>query len=243
VRDGKLKNDNQNPQVKLDPAALTRLDFARRVELPCGRYYLDEISGIGDVHLVITGRTALFVGGDVSTIGHLDIELGLKGELDLFIAGDLTQVGYGQFGDVDRPSGVRVYVGGDGDLFFRGYQPVGANIYAPRSHLHSDGFIDTKGSLFVRSLYDNGYLKVNYDRDILDQGNDDACQPPTPPPPPVVPPVEPPPPPPPECQSACSEQCGQRTCSQGMCRGCAVDADCCAPLVCYPDGRCGPLLF
>lgn len=249
VRDGKQRNDNQNPAVDLDPAALTRLDFARRLELPCGRFYVDEISGVGDLHLVINGRTALFVGGDVSTIGHFDIELGPQGELDLFIAGDLMQVGYGQFGDVNRPSGVRVYVGGDGDLFFRGYQPVGANIYAPRSHLHSDGFIDAKGSLFVRSLYDNGYLKVNYDRDVLDLGDDDACNPPKPPPPPVEPPpvepppVDPPPPNPPECAGTCNEMCGQRSCVDGVCQGCSVDSDCCAPLVCYPDGRCGPLLF
>jgi hypothetical protein len=245
VRDGKLKNDNANPAVNLSADVLTGLDFARRVELPCGRFYLDEISGVGDVHLVINGRTALFIGGDVKTVGHFDIELGPQGELDLFIAGDLAQVGYGQFGDVNRPSGVRVYVGGDGDIFFRGYQPFGANLYAPRSHLHSDGFIDAKGSIFVRSLYDNGYLKVAYDRDVLDLGDDDSCNPPPPPPPPPVepPPVEPPPPPPPQCDSVCDESCGQQTCRNGMCLGCRTDADCCSPLVCYPDGRCGPLLF
>jgi hypothetical protein len=244
VRDGKTKNDNNNPAVNLSPTALTRLDFARRVELPCGRFYVDEISGVGDVHLVVNGRTALFVGGDVRTTGHFDVEIGPQGELDLFIAGDLLQVGYGQFGDLNRPSAVRVYVGGDGDIFFRGYQPFGANLYAPRSHLHSDGFINAKGSLFVRSIADNGYLKVAYDRDVLDLGDDDACNPPPVTPPPVDPPPgNPPPVDPPQCEHVCDESCGQSSCKNGMCVGCQKDSDCCEPLVCYPDGRCGPLLL
>lgn len=258
VRDGKLKNDNKNPGViikrelgpdvqTLDPALLSDLLGYARVELPCGRFYLDEITGVGDVHLTINGRTALFIGGDVATTGHFDVEIGPQGELDLFIAGNLLQVGYGQFGDLNRPSAVRVYVGGGGDIFFRGYQPFGANLYAPKSHLHSDGFINAKGSIFVRSIADNGYLKVAYDRDVLNLGDDDACNPPKPPEPPVTPPgqppVDPPPVDPPQCEHVCDESCGQNSCKNGMCVGCEKDSDCCEPLVCYPDGRCGPLLL
>lgn len=241
IRAAHAKNDNAHPAVMLAPDALSDLSFAHRVELPCGRFYVDEITGIGDVRIVVNGRSALFVGGDVATLGRLDIELGPQGELDLFIGGNLTQVGYGTFGDVRRPAALRVYVGGSGDILYRGYQPFGANLYAPLSRLHADGFIDAKGAIFVRTLDVNGYLKVNYDRDILDQGDDESCKPPTPPPPP--PPPVTPPPPPPQCTNSCDEFCGKQVCKSGMCAGCTQDSDCCEPLVCYPDGRCGPLLL
>ena len=247
VRDGRQHNDNANPAVNLSPTALKNQNIKSTITLPCGRFYLDELSGVGDVKLIVNGRTALYVGGDVATVGRFDIELGPEGELDLFISGNLAQVGFGTFGDVQRPSAVRVYVGGAGDIIFRGYQPFGANLYAPRSRMHSDGFIDARGSLFLRTLDTNSYLKIDYDRDVLDQGDDDACLPPKPPKPPTPPTPDAGVPdasdPPPQCNSSCDEKCGQQACKNGMCTGCSTDADCCSPLVCYPDGRCGALLL
>ncbi len=245
VEQGKLKNDNHNPAVNLDPAVLSNLGFARRLELPCGRFYLDSIGGIGAVTLAVTGRTALFVGGNVSTVGAFNIELGPDAELDLFIAGNLTQVGFSPLGDRNRPANVRIFVGGEGDITLVGYEPINANLYAPKSRLYSPGYIAARGSLFVRRLHAQGYVTVDYDRDILTRGDDDACLPPPPPVEPSEPDAgTPPPPPPPECTNACDESCGStKTCVNGSCGSCTTDADCCAPLVCYKNGRCGALVL
>jgi hypothetical protein len=232
VADGLATNDNA--EIPLDPGSLTGHVGYRRIELPCGRFYVDEISGVGDITLEVNGRTALYVGGDVSTIGRFDIEIGPDGELDLFIDGDLDQIGYGTFGDPSRPSRVRVYVSGSGDITFLGYQPVGANIYAPRARMISAGYIDMEGSLFLRELDAGAYINIAYDRDIVEEV--DECEPPD-----EEPPSDDPPP---ECNDRCDALCGHQTCdeSTGECTGCTTDADCCAPLICYSDGRCGPLL-
>lgn len=255
VQEGKRVNDNHNPAVNLDPRALSNLGFAQILKLPCGRFYLDEITGVGAVRLEIGGRTALFVGGDVATTGAVQIALAPGAELDLFVAGNLTQVGFSPLGDRRRPADVRIFVGGDGDITMVGFEPIGANLYAPRSRLYSPGYLAARGSIFVRELHVQGYVTVDYDREILTRGDDEECLPPPPPPPPPPPEPdagtppppdagEPPPPPPPECNDACDESCGsKKTCVDGMCTGCRSDADCCAPLVCYADGRCGALLF
>ncbi len=233
VQQGKLKNDNKNPAVNLDPRALSNLGFAQKLTLPCGRFYLDSIGGIGAVTLAVTGRTALFVGGDVTTVGAFNIELGPDAELDLFISGNLTQVGFSPLGDRARPANVRIFVGGEGDITFIGYEPINANIYAPKSRLYSPGYIAARGSLFVRRLHAQGYVTVDYDRDILTRGDDEACVPPPVPEPEV-----------PECNDACDETCGSsKTCVGGACTSCVFDSDCCAPLVCYENGRCGALVL
>jgi len=237
--------DNNNVEAGLDPASLTNLIGLHRVELPCGRFYLDSVGGIGGVTFVVNGRTALYIEGDVANLGVFDIELGPDGELDIFIKGNLLQIGYSPFGSLSRPSAVRVYVGGDGDIVFAGYQPFGANLYAPKSAVIAADWLRLRGSLFARDILAGGFIDVEYDRDILDLGNEDECNPDADPDPEPQPDAGvPPPPPPPECDDKCDATCqGNKTCVAGACGSCNTDADCCAPLVCYADGRCGPLLL
>jgi hypothetical protein len=233
IADGQA--DNHNAVIGLDPGAFSDVIGVTRWELPCGRFYVDEITGIGDLHLEINGRTALYVGDDVGITGHFDVEIGPEGSLDLFIKDNLVQIGYGQFGEPNQPSKMRVYVGGEGDILFLGYQPVGANIYAPRSRLISAGYVDINGSLFLKDLDAGAYIDIAYDRDIIIPG--ESCPPPD---------DEEPPPddeePPPECFQACNETCGDRGCVDGHCAPCTQDSDCCSPLVCYvATGSCTQL--
>src|SRR5690606_14875509 len=88
--------------------------------LPCGRYYVNQIGGLGGVTLRIQGRTALFVGGDVWATGLFKIELDPGAELDLFIQDDFVLTGAARFGDRTRPAAMRIYVGGTGDVCLRG---------------------------------------------------------------------------------------------------------------------------
>lgn len=224
VATGRTENDNADiglmPGV-LDPVVGLGVD----IELPCGRFYLTGISGLGDITLRVNGRTALFVEGDVNALGVFDIDLGPGGELDLFIAGNLTSIGAGSYGDRARPARTRIYVGGSGDVTIIGATGFVGNVYAPHARITAPGATTVYGSLFGREIDMPGYLDVHYDRSILDVDVD--C-----------------PPPPGGCEMCGGTGCTDHTaCIGGSCVSCTTDADCCAPLVCYPDGTCDSLLI
>lgn len=217
-------NDNASVGLmanELDPV----IGIGRDITLPCGRFYLTGISGLGDITLHVDGRTALFIQGDVNALGVFDIDLGPEGELDMFIAGNLLSIGRGSYGDRARPAATRIYVGGTGDVTIIGATGFVGNVYAPRARITAPGATTVYGSLFGNRIDMPGYLDVRYDRAILDVDVD--CPPPT------------------EC-GMCGVGPGctdDRACIGGTCAACTSDADCCAPLVCYGDGTCGPLLF
>lgn len=216
--------DNDNASVPLDPGALASVvGLGVDITLPCGRFYLDSIGGLGDITLHVAGRTALFVGGDVNALGVLDVQLGPDGELDVFIKGNLLSIGVGSWGTRDRPASTRIYVGGDGDVTLIGASGFVGNVYAPHARITAVGATTLYGSMFGRVIDMPGYLDVHYDRAILDVGDD--C------------------PPPPGGCDMCSASCGSSACIGGMCAPCTSDADCCAPLVCYPDGTCSALII
>jgi hypothetical protein len=220
--------DNDNAAVGLDPGALANVvGIGVEIELPCGRFYLDSVGGLGGITLRMDGHTALFVGGDVDAVGALDVELGPEGELDLFIAGNLVTIGAGSFGDRSRPSATRVYIGGAGDVVLVGASEFVGNVYAPRSRITSVGAAFVYGSIFGQTIDIPGALIVSYDLDILEVGED--CGQPD---------AEPG-----DCDRCDSSCPGNRACVDGACVDCRTDADCCEPLVCWPDGTCGPLMF
>jgi hypothetical protein len=226
VEDGRL--DNDNAEIGLDPMALANVvGIGVEIELPCGRFYVDSVGGLGIITLRLEGHTALFVGGDVNALGSLDVVLGPEGELDLFIAGDLVSIGAGSFGDRSRPSATRVYIGGAGDVVLVGATEFVGNVYAPSSRITSVGAAFVYGSIFGDTIDIPGALIVNYDLDILEVGED--CGQPD---------AEPG-----DCDRCDSSCPGNRACVDGACVDCRSDADCCEPLVCWPDGSCGPLLY
>ena len=220
--------DNDNAEVGLDPAALNNVvGIGTEIELPCGRFYLEQIGGLGGITLRITGHTALFVEGDVNAVGYLNVELTPEGELDLFIKGNLLAIGAGSFGSRDRPSASRIYVGGDGDVVLIGASEFVGNVYAPRSRITAVGAALVYGSLFGRQIDMPGALMVYYDRHILEVGDDCGDSDTDPP-----------------ICDRCDNSCpGNRACVDNECMDCRTDSDCCEPLVCYPDGSCGPLMF
>jgi hypothetical protein len=218
------QTSNDNASVGLDPASLSNVaGIGVDITLPCGRFYVNSVGGLGAITVHVPGRTALFVGGDVNAIGAFNVMMGPTGELDLFIAGDLLSIGAGSFGNQSRPAATRIYVGGTGDVTLVGASGFVGNVYAPRSRITAIGGTTVYGSVFGRLIDMPGYFEVHYDRSILDVGAD--C------------------PPPPGMCSQCSGTCaGHHACVGGMCTGCHTDGDCCAPLVCYPDGTCQPLI-
>jgi hypothetical protein len=209
---------NDNSKIGLTPQALVAPIQATSVTLPCGRYYVDGITGSSDLHLHIEGKVALFVAGDVLSTGQLRVTLGADAELDWFIGGGLDFERAVQVGDVERPAALRVYVAGEGRLSVP--QPyVFGNLYAPRSDVALLGDADFHGSLFGRSVTSPKSIIVHYDTAV--QRVDDAC---------VV-----------DGSTSCNDcsQCsGGLACVAGSCSACTLDSECCWPLVCNA-GRCG----
>ena len=184
--------------------------------LPCGRYYFDAIGG-GHVALQLAGRTAIFVAGNVSVTGLLQVTLAPSAELDLFIAGDLT-LADAALGSTLAAARVRVYVGG-ANVQIAGRAKLGTNLYAPRADVAIASDYEMSGALFVKSLALSGNFTIHYDEAILDtvgcQGDAHGC-------------------------ATCHDCAGAApACKGGACVPCAVTADCCAPLQCVA-GRCVP---
>jgi hypothetical protein len=188
------------------------------VPLPCGRLILSELSiPVGTIAVTVSGRTALFIEGDIDITGTFAFVLADGAELDLFVAGDLKLQGTGAFGISTKPSATRIYVGGQVAAYpmFN----LAAAMYAPHAAL-SGLPEDVYGAAFVGSFATSGTQKFHYDRAILNT--------------------------PAKCSSAgracarCDDCADGLACVGGSCGACAADSDCCAPLVCS-SGRCGAL--
>jgi hypothetical protein len=213
---------NHDADIGLDPGTFATLATDQSLTLPCGRFYLTNVGGQGTASLTLTatGRTALFVGGDVSLRGGLDVELAPGAELDLFVGGMLIVDGPLNLGAPTQPSRLRVYVGSSLQLGQPGV--IGGNLYAPTGVLAVGGGVDAYGSVFVKHLQTAGPFSVHYDTDVLRAaarcpvggGEATACR-------------------------TCND-CGNQACVGGVCGACATDADCCAPLACAA-GVCVPI--
>jgi len=187
------------------------------VSLPCGQYYVDGIHGVA-VELDVTGRVALFVGGDMNVDGGLKIVLAAGTELDLFVAGNVELQGTTSLGDVNAPARMRLYVGG-GTVTLSANATVGANVYAPSADVQLASNFEMWGALFAQSLQFSGDFTIHYDTSVLQQP---GCTPPGTP-----------------CKTC--DDCAGATpaCSGGTCTACGSNADCCAPLECDTQtGRC-----
>jgi hypothetical protein len=212
---GSVKNDNA--LLGIDGASLARVSGTVRLELPCGRFRFDSIGGSGILQLVIHGRTAMFVDAQAD-LSLIDFQLTLDpgAELDVFVRTNLV-LGT-KLGDPNHAAAVRVYVGGSADIAIP-TAAFGANLYAPNANLS----ITTQtiaGSVFGKGVTVPEWSHIRYDRAVLSQGN--KCG-----------------------QAATCEKCGCNgglVCkADGTCGQCAVDEDCCQPLVCS-QGTCQPLL-
>lgn len=168
---------NDNASLPLEPEALANFPGDRVQELRCGRFYLRGISGEGTARLVVKGRSALFVDGDVKVKSFL-VTLEEGAELDLFISGTMSvQERFGL--DSDRyPSRLRVYVGSAETIDVLATNTLVGLFYAPKANLALWRDLDLFGALFTRRLDAGGALSIHYDSDVLGLGT--ACTDPAP---------------------------------------------------------------
>lgn len=215
------RSSNDNAAIGLDPALLTNFAGDQTLNLTCGRFFLNRIGGSGKVNLNISGRTALFVGGDVNLTDAFSVTLTAGGELDLFINGGLTSSAPLNFGNKDAPARVRLYMGGSRNINLSAGSVLGGNVYAPDSSLVTSGALDVYGSVFVRSFNPSAAVKIHHDIAILNASQ--SCG--TPGTGGTIP----------TCQRC--QDCGGQACKAGQCGSCVTAEDCCSPLSCK-GGKC-----
>jgi hypothetical protein len=166
---------NDDAAIGLAPDALSAVDGARTLALPCGRFYLERIQGSGTVTLRAQGRAALFVGAGISLAGALAVELDPGAELDLFVAGSVNLPATLRLGDTARPSALRVWLAAPGAIGVPAGALWSANLYAPAADLAVGGPLDLYGAVMVGHVVVSAPLSIHYDRAIASAA--DRCSP------------------------------------------------------------------
>jgi hypothetical protein len=172
VEDARTHNDNTSIGLNADALAPS-VGIGTALELPSGRFYLNQIGSVGGIRLRVDGKAALFVGGDLLATGAFRVELSPGAELDLFVGGNLVLTGAALFGDRARPAATRIYVAGSGDIAVAGAAAFVGHLYAPAANVLVGGFGQIYGSLFAKNVDAAGFLSVGYDA-ALSQGGE-AC--------------------------------------------------------------------
>jgi len=167
------RDDNDDAAAGLEPGDLnTVVGIGAEATLPGGRYYLQQLGGVGSLTLHVTADTALFVEDDLIATGLFRIELAPGAELDVFVRDNLVVTGAAVFGDPERPSATRIYVGGTGDVAIAGASAFVGNLYAPQANILVGGVGQVRGSLFGKNIIAAGFLDLGYDASVHDAGEE-----------------------------------------------------------------------
>ena len=231
------QGSNDNQIIGLDSGALNQPGGKRRLELPCGEYYLSNIDTQYKTTIVVTGRTALYIGGEVNSKNDYVIKPTKSAELDLFVEGDVNLMNKAQFGSLAYPASMRAYVGGSQGVYLGNKAKVGAFFYARPGSVRAQNKMRVYGGLYVEKLRAKNDVEIHYDRAVLQAGKD--CP-------------EPRPAPDPSSDagtdtgldagsgndtSSTDTNGGDGSTCKDEGRGCGSDSECCSPLVCT-SGEC-----
>ncbi len=167
---------NHDADLGITPDDLDGIEGDFTLELPCGRFYLSRIqaSGGGTVTIRATGRTTLFIAGDLTLDGNLSVEIAAGAELDLFITGFLNLPGSARLGDPARPRALRVYLASAGSVALSGGSTLAGNLYAPDADLATSAPVDVYGAVLLNRWNLSAPVAIHYDRAIEVAG--EACE-------------------------------------------------------------------
>jgi hypothetical protein len=208
---GGLTN-NDNASIKLAWDTFESPPDPRRLDLPCGRYYLSKITTSQPGTIVVHGRAALFIGGDFAPNAPFTITVDPQAELDIFINGDILISDSVFLGSTLVPAQLRIY-GAGSQIDISSNSRLAGNLYMPTGDFVSHSNLELFGALFVKSFTGQGGF--HYDRGVLNAGRD--CDKGV------------------TCNSC--RDCQNQACNGGRCGSCTTSADCCAPLDCV-QGVC-----
>ena len=102
---------------------------------------------------------------------------------------------------------------------------IGGNLYAANGPVTWSAGADLYGALYAGDFAASASTVIHYDRAVLGTGV--SC---------AAPPSSTPDAGAPGCGSC--QDCGNQACINGTCGMCRTSSDCCAPLVCGPNGTC-----
>jgi hypothetical protein len=213
--------DNDNAAIGLDPDALVSPGGRLRLDLPCGKYFLNGIESNESIVVAVHGNAAIFLDGDLLYDGtQLDFLVAPGAELDLFVSGRVAVRGQFNFGSRAHPFASRLYVGGTGEaVTLQDDTVLNGFVYAADGRVSASHPVTLHGGLFVGEFSSLGDTRLHYDRAILSAG--DSCGPPD---------ID-------ECTDTCTDCGSSEACVGGSCGECSDDGDCCAPMVCH-EGSC-----
>jgi len=155
------RTDNDN-QVAGLPSDIASIGWTR-MRLTSGRYYFGDISTIGATVLDIDGTVAIYIDGDLESVGAEWIHIRDGATLDLYVGGRVRTIGHVSLGDASDPSAFRLYIGGaDAPTVSVGNKQFNGSIYAPRAMIRYVGNTNIRGSLFARELEGTGNLTIGY---------------------------------------------------------------------------------
>jgi len=159
VEAARAKNDNAS--IGLESTVKSVGDL--KLTLSGGRYFIDGLDSVGTVKLKVTKPSALFIAGDLKTVGTDTIDVDEGASLDLYVAGSIENVGTWSVGEGTLAGVVRLFIGGDGSsLKVVGEKDFVGSIYAPTSSLELVGDMSIRGALFAKSLQGTGRLLVDH---------------------------------------------------------------------------------
>ncbi|MEL6181925.1 MAG: hypothetical protein AAFS10_23390, partial [Myxococcota bacterium] len=138
--------------------------------LTSGEYFIqDPGTLVGSAQLTIQGRVALFVEGDLESVGNLNIQLAENAELEMWVSGLISSVGNlnVSVANADRPRAFKLYMGGSGAALVNvGNANLVGAIYAPEVDIEYVGNLTVHGALFARNLKGTGNLVLVHDTDL-----------------------------------------------------------------------------
>jgi hypothetical protein len=218
VANAQRDNDNNS----LAPDVLASISGNREWTAPCGRIYLSQIVGTGDVLVHVNGTSALFIDGSINLKGSLTFQPAGGAELDVFVKQDLSVQGTLSLTDQRRPAAGRISVGGSQPIALT--TPFVGNLYAPRARVTASTALDVWGAIFASDFQGSSSANFFFDRDIVAVGTN--CTAPLPP-------------------AGLCTQCewctGGTACVGGVCTLCQSDSDCCGQSACE-NHTCVPLI-
>ncbi len=135
--------------------------------LKTGRYYFDDLSNIGYSRIKIEGAVAMYLDGSLEEIGAERFVFAPDSSLDLYVKGSIKTIGYLHVGARNRPSQLRVYIGGSEDVSISvGAQIFRGSVYAPKATIKYIGHTVIEGGLFANTVTGIGNLEIRGARPV-----------------------------------------------------------------------------
>jgi hypothetical protein len=156
------KQNSDNMTVGLSPEGMVEAGISE-MKLKSGRYYIDDLTQVGNVRWNIEGSVAIFVHGSVKSIGNEHFHVAHGSSLDLYVAGSVESLGNVGYGNLMEPGLFRLFVGGAAPMIVNvGNQKFSGHIYAPTAEVTYVGNTVIRGSIFAERLHGLGNLDVEY---------------------------------------------------------------------------------